>query len=274
MHKFQDTVGFITGAASGIGLAAAEALGERGMALMLTDIEKDTLQTAAQGLRAKGMEIESAVLDVSDYAAYQAVAKRALERFGKINFLFNNAGVGSFSPAGSTPMADWRWVVNVNLLGVAHGVECILPAMEALSEPCHIVNTASIAGHLGLAGMGPYNATKFAVVGYSESLRDQLAGSHIAISVLCPAFVKTRIAESRRNHPDGNSQPQQNDGDVDVANIIEEGGMELSQLMEIVMDGIEKERFYLFSHPDYWPVLEERLDRIRQDYAAVLASKD
>ena len=271
LREFKDTVGFITGGASGIGLAAAEALGKRGMKLMLADIEADTLARAVEGLRSKGITAEGLPLDVADSAAYESVTRQTLEHFGKVNFLFNNAGVGSFAMAGATPIADWQWVVNVNLLGVAHGIEYFLPSMQALNEPCHIVNTASMAGHVGVAGMGPYNATKFAVVGYSESLRDQLAETHIKVSVLCPAFVKTRIADSRRNHPNGSTDQHLDPVERDVAELIAETGMETSQLMDIFMAGIEQDRFYLFSHADFWPVLEERLERIRQDYAAVLA---
>ena len=270
MREFKDTVGFITGGASGIGLAAAEALGRRGMNLMLADIEADTLASAVDGLRAQGISVEGLTLDVADSVAYESAARQTLERFGKVNFLFNNAGVGSFALAGATPIADWQWVVHVNLLGVAYGVECFLPSMQALNEPCHIVNTASMAGHVGAAGMGPYNAAKFAVVGYSESLRDQLRETQVEVSVLCPAFVKTRIAHSRRNHPGGGTEQDPNQVDSDVANLIAETGMETAQLMDVFMSGIEQDRFYLFSHPDYWPILEERLERIRRDYAAVL----
>lgn len=273
MKTFENTCGFITGGASGIGLAMARELGSRGMSLMLADIEADALETAASELRHVGIEANTVVLDVADPSAYEQAARHTLEQLGKINFLFNNAGVGARSPAGQTPIADWQWVVNVNLLGVAYGVENFLPSMLALDEPCFIMNTASLAGHVANPGFGPYNATKFAVVGYSESLRLELERSNVGVAVLCPAWVKTRIAQSGRNHPDNAKAEASVDGMNAIAKLIEAEGIAVEQLVDRALDAMADGTFNVFTHADFWPLVEDRLSRVRGDYLRVLEGK-
>jgi NADP-dependent 3-hydroxy acid dehydrogenase YdfG len=270
MHTFDNTVGFITGGAAGIGLAVARELGRQGMSLMLVDIEPHTLEQASATLRAEGITVESQVLDVADAAAYGEAAAKTLAHFGKINFLFNNAGVASHAPAGSTPLADWHWVVNVNLFGVVHGVENFLPAMLALDEPCWLVNTASIAGHIAGPVMGPYNATKFAVVGYSESLKVELADTQVGVSVLCPAWVKTGIAESRRNHHSSEERDNVEAGESMIADVIAREGINPEEVAKCVAQGMREGIFNLFTHPKFWPLIEARLDTIRADYQRIL----
>lgn len=271
MHTFTNTCGFITGAASGIGLAMAQELGKRGMSLMLADIEADALEQAASALRAAGVQAETVVLDVGDPVAYEHAARHTLQRLGKVNFLFNNAGVGALSPAGQTSVADWQWVVNVNLLGVAYGVENFLPAMLALDEPCFIMNTASLAGHVANPGFGPYNATKFAVVGYSESLRMELEHSNVGVAVLCPAWVKTRIAQSGRNHPDSaRAAAATAAGEMSaIAQLIAAEGIPVQQLIERALTAMADGTFNVFTHADFWPLVEERLNRVRDDHQQI-----
>lgn len=274
MKTFTDTCGFITGGASGIGLAMARALGSRGMSLMLADIEPEALQEAANRLRTENIRVDTAVLDVGDPVAYERVAAQTLAQLGKVNFLFNNAGVGSFSPAGRTPVADWQWVVNVNLLGVAYGVEYFLPSMLELDEPCFIMNTASLAGHLANTNFGPYNATKFGVVGYSEGLRLELEGSNVGVAVLCPAWVKTRIAHSGRNHPDPVRADAAAGSAAGLAQLIETEGIPVEQLIDRALEAMADGTFNVFTHADFWPLLEERLNSVRSDYAKALAAVD
>jgi NAD(P)-dependent dehydrogenase (short-subunit alcohol dehydrogenase family) len=267
MRDFAEKVGFITGGAGGIGYAVAEAMAKRGMALMLVDIEPDTLAAAAAKLAHYDAHIETAVLDVSDLEAYRKVAKQTLDHFGKINFLFNNAGVGSGAIAGTGSIEDWRWTVEVNLMGVVYGVECFLAGMRESGESCHIVNTASMAGFLAAPGMGSYTATKFAVVGYSETLDVELAEFPIGVSVLCPAWVKTRINESRRNHPDGQGlSVEESDRAREITALIENEGMDPQEIAELVVRGVENDELYLFSHPDFWPLMEKRLEQIKAAY--------
>lgn len=274
MNNFENTVGFITGGAAGIGLGVGRALGLKGMTLVLADVEATTLEKAAEELRGEGITVYTEVLDVRDADAYREVAERTLATYGKVNFLFNNAGVGGGrTNAGETPLQDWRWVVDVNLMGVVYGVEFFLPAMRACGEPCYVINTASLAGHTANPGMGAYCATKFAVVGYSEAMRYELADSNIELSVLCPAWVKTRIAQSRRNHPDPDEAAQasgEQDGMNMIDQIIANEGISVEALAERVVAGMASGTFYLFTHPDFWPAMKERLDRITADYNEVM----
>ena len=265
MDNFANTVGFITGGASGIGLGVARALGERGMTVVLADIEADTLAAAAQDLRGSGISVDSAVLDVSDAGAYRAVAERTLDRHGTLHFLFNNAGVG-----GGPGLADWRWVIDVNVMGVVHGVEFFLPAMRASGEIGYIINTASLAGHIVNPAMPAYCASKFAVVAYSEALLSELADTPIDVSVLCPAWVKTRIAQSHRNHPNPDATASGDPAMDAIHKVIEEEGMSVEDLADRVLRGMASKTFNLFTHAEFWPEVKNRLDRIRDDYREVL----
>jgi NAD(P)-dependent dehydrogenase (short-subunit alcohol dehydrogenase family) len=265
MDNFENTVGFVTGGASGIGLGVARALGERGMTVVLADIEAATLTSAAEELRGSGIRVDTEVLDVSDADAYQAVAQRTLETYGTLHFLFNNAGVG-----GGPSLEDWRWVMDVNVMGVVHGVEFFLPAMLASGEIGYIVNTASLAGHIVNPAMPAYCASKFAVVAYSEALLAQLADTPIDVSVLCPAWVKTRIAHSQRNHPNPDAAGTVHPNFEEVHKVIEEEGMSVEELADRVLRGLASKTFNLFTHADFLPEVESRLNRIRDDYREVL----
>jgi NAD(P)-dependent dehydrogenase (short-subunit alcohol dehydrogenase family) len=269
VKDFSHSTGFLTGGASGIGLAMAKELGSRGMRVMLADIEAGALAGAEKTLRDEGIDAHGIVLDVGDPEAYARAAEQTLAAFGKVNFLFNNAGVGTLSPAGQTPVRDWQWVVNVNLLGVAYGVELFLPGMQALDEPCHIMNTASLAGHVANPGFGPYNATKFGVVGYSECLRMELAESNVGVSVLCPAWIKTRIAHSHRNHPDAGRANDDTAGMNPLAELIEAEGLPVETLIGRAVDAMADGTFHVFTHADFWPMVDERLNRVREDYGKV-----
>ncbi|MFK7829063.1 MAG: SDR family NAD(P)-dependent oxidoreductase [Congregibacter sp.] len=270
MQHFEKTVGFITGGASGIGLGMARGLGQRGMTVVLADIEASRLDSAASTLRAEGIAVETAVLDVRDAQAYKAIARQTLDRHGAVHFLFNNAGVAGPSPVGESTIEDWRWVVDVNLMGVVHGVEFFLPAMRAAGEPGYIINTASMAGHLASPGMASYCATKYAVVGYSEVMDIELRETPIDVSVLCPAFVKTRIADSMRNHPNPDVAAVPNAGAEKIGRIIDHEGMSVEDLVERILKGMAARTFYLFSHKEFWPHMQKRMDLIRADYQEVL----
>jgi NAD(P)-dependent dehydrogenase (short-subunit alcohol dehydrogenase family) len=195
-------VAVITGGASGIGYATAERLSASGARLVLGDVERDALDVAVKQLTEGGAQVVGVPCDVAKLADVERLRDEAVDAFGAVHVVFNNAGVGGGPTIGS-PIELWRWVSSVNLDGVVHGVHAFLPALLDQDEG-HIVNTASLAGLGGVPGMGPYCATKFAVVGYSESLYLELRarGSRVGVSVLCPGFVRTRIAESARNLPD------------------------------------------------------------------------
>ena len=172
MQDFSGKTAFITGSAGGIGFAIAKSLGAWGAKIMLSDLCEKRLKVACEALTTSGVVADYVVCDVSDANSVDLAAQRTLERFGKIHVLVNNAGVSCGGPTGEIPLADWNWSVGINLMGVVHGVEIFTPLIKAHGEGGHIVNTASVAGHLAFAGGGPYVATKFAVVGYSETIRE------------------------------------------------------------------------------------------------------
>jgi NAD(P)-dependent dehydrogenase (short-subunit alcohol dehydrogenase family) len=192
----------ITGGASGIGFATATRLAAAGAKLVLGDIEEGPLNVAVKELANAGASVVGVHCDVAKLEDVEALRDAAIAEFGAVHVVFNNAGVGGGPTIGS-PIEMWRWVSAVNLDGVVHGIHVFLPLLLDQDEG-HVVNTASLAGLGGVPGMGPYCATKFAVVGLSESLFFDLANrrSRVGVSVLCPGFVATRIAESGRNMPD------------------------------------------------------------------------
>jgi NAD(P)-dependent dehydrogenase (short-subunit alcohol dehydrogenase family) len=191
----------ITGGASGIGLATARRMAAQGARLVLGDVEDGPLGAAVESLRGDGADVTGVHCDVAVLEDVERLRDEALAAYGAVHVVFNNAGVGG-GPTLGAPIGLWRWTVGVNLDGVYHGVYAFLPLLLEQNEG-HVINTASLAGLGGVPGMGPYCATKFAVVGLSESLWYdlELAGSDVRVSVLCPGFVKTRISESARNMP-------------------------------------------------------------------------
>jgi NAD(P)-dependent dehydrogenase (short-subunit alcohol dehydrogenase family) len=244
-------VAVITGGASGIGLATAERLGASGAKLVLGDVERDALDVAVKQLSANGADVVGVPCDVAKLADVERLRDESVKAFGAVHVVFNNAGVGG-GPTIDSPIELWRWVSSVNLDGVVYGVHAFLPMLLEQDEG-HIVNTASLAGLGGVPGMGPYCATKFAVVGYSESLYLELRarGSGVGVSVLCPGFVRTRIAESARNLPDELRPERIPDGFGElesVAAAVVAAGIEPSVVAEHVAGAITSGEFWIFPH--------------------------
>lgn len=202
MQDFDGKVAVVTGAASGIGLGLARRFAAEGMKVVLGDVEKDALDAAVAELDASGAEIEGVVTDVTDPAQVQALADAAMARFGAVQVVCNNAGVGGGGLSWEMPLATWEWVIGVNLWGVIHGVRTFAPLLIDQPEG-HMVNTASVAGLVAAPFMGPYNASKHAIVGISETLYHEftMVAPHVKVSVLCPGWVNTKIADSVRNRP-------------------------------------------------------------------------
>ena len=202
METFEGKVAVITGGASGLGLAMAQRFAEAGMNIVIGDIEAEPLAMAEAAIASKGAKVLPQRTDVSKAEDVEALAESAYRRFGAVHVLCNNAGIGG-SPGAlwELSLEDWRWVIDVDLWSVVHGVRSFVPRMIAGGQEAHVVNTASVAGLVSGAVGGPYTVAKFGVVALSEQLYFELgrAGHPIGVSVLCPGFVNTNIYDSSRN---------------------------------------------------------------------------
>lgn len=266
MEQLQGKVAVITGAASGIGKAVATRAVAEGMKVVLADIEENALKEAADELAAGGADVIAAVTDVSNVASVRELRDRALREFDAVHLVHNNAGVGTGGPIWDVPEQDWRWILEVNLWGVVHGISTFVPLFIEQGEG-HVVNTASIAGLTTAPFLGPYNATKQAVVAISETLYKDLEASGVSgvgVSVLCPGFVQTRIAESERNRPPW--APERDvEGATDMRGLIQDlvrGGIPADQVAELVLDAVRTNTFYILTHPELRGALRTRFDDI------------
>lgn len=267
MEHLDGKVAVITGGASGIGLAMARRFGAAGMRLMLADVDEASLGDAAASLRGEGRDVSTFVCDVSDAASVDALAADTIEAYGSVHVVCNNAGVGAGGAMADVPLAEWEWVLGVNLWGVIHGVRSFLPLLRQAGEG-HIVNTASVAGLFSAPFMGPYNVSKFGVVTLSETLFHELrlADEPVGVSVLCPAWVRTRIHESARNRPDAAGGPVTPGGEADgvgqlMRNFIETG-MDPTQVADAVLAAVVANRFYILTHDDSAAAVTARAEAI------------
>jgi len=207
VREFGGRVAVVTGGASGIGFSLASAFAAEGMKVVLGDIEAPALDDAVGKLESSGAEVIGVVTDVSDGVQVQALADAAVARFGAIHIACNNAGVGAGGLSWEAPLSTWEWVLGVNLWGVIHGLRAFVPILMQQPQG-YVVNTASVAGLVAGPLMAPYNASKHAVVALSETLHHEMAmmAPHVKVSVLCPGWVRTRIADSARNRPEGTAE--------------------------------------------------------------------
>jgi NAD(P)-dependent dehydrogenase (short-subunit alcohol dehydrogenase family) len=243
----------VTGAASGIGLALAQRAAADGMDVVLADVDEPGLAEAVAALgQTSAVEVVSVRCDVSDPDQVEALASTTHERFGSVELLCNNAGVGGGGAVAELSRKDWEWVLGVNLWGVIHGVTSFLPKMVESGTPAHVVNTASMAGFFATAGMAPYAVSKFGVVALSESMRAELAGTPVGVSVLCPGWVSTRIHESERNRPAELTveRPPRADEMRDMIRQVIESGLPPAAVADKVFDAVQADRFWIFTHPE------------------------
>ncbi|WCM91389.1 SDR family oxidoreductase [Acidovorax sp. NCPPB 2350] len=272
IDDFQGKTAVLTGAGSGFGLECARIGARRGMRLVLVDVQQDALDAAETEMRAAGAEVLARRVDVSDAAQMECLAADVHAHFGAPHFVFNNAGVGAGGLVWENSVADWNWVLGVNLMGVVHGVRLFTPMMldAARQDPAwrgHIVNTASMAGLLTPPNMGIYNVSKHAVVSLTETLYQDLAlvTDQIGASVLCPYFVPTGIGRSERNRPDAPAVPltrSQLIGQAMTGKAVDSGKVTAADVARMVFDGIAANRFYLFSHPQALGNVQSRIESI------------
>ena len=267
MSKFIGKTAVISGGAEGIGLSIAKALGEQKMNIVLTDINEKNLQKASLELETIGVPVLPVVLDVAKEDQWQEVAEKAIARFGKIHMVVNNAGVGGESGSIENQNArGWQWALDVNLMGVVFGAKVMVPLIKQHGEGGWIVNVASMAGMGGTPYGGAYTATKAAVVAVSESWAGELESEGINVSVLCPAFVQTRIYDSERNRQSQYKSDKKSAISENVflnkAKKMVENGIEVSIVGKRVVEALNDGEFYIFTHPNYRPLVEERSSQI------------
>lgn len=274
MKQFEGRVAVITGGASGFGKEFARTGAALGMKLVLADVQQDALDAAVAELKAQGAEVFGVRTDVSRGEQVQALADAAMERFGQVNVLFNNAGVGAGGLLWENSLKDWEWVLGVNLYGVIHGVRIFTPLMLAAAEKdptyqAHIVNTASMAGLLSPPAMGVYNVSKHAVVTLTETLYQDLGlvTGQVRCSVLCPYFVPTGINQSQRNRPTdlANDAPPTRSQMVSQAltdKAVTSGKVTAEDVARKTFDAIREESFYIYSHPQALAPVQQRFEDI------------
>ena len=268
MKDLQGKVAVVTGAASGFGREFARACAAAGAKVVLADVdEKGMLATVA----ALPPASESLVMrcDVTRAGDLEALAARTYERFGAAHLLFNNAGVAVCGPAWTATLEDWKWVLDINLMGVVHGIRAFVPRMLAAGEPGHVVNTASVAGLISLPGSAVYCVSKHGVVTLSECLRHDLrvAKSALGVSVLCPAFVQTGIFESARNRPKELAStnplgaPYEEAGKKAVA----ASKLSAADIARITLEAVAAGRFYVLPHRKTLAAIETRMQDVLQE---------
>ena len=272
MKKFKGKVAVITGASSGIGRALAERCAQEGMKVVIADTDKKALAQTEKDLKASGASVLAVSTDVSKPGEVEALAKKTIDTFGAVHLLCNAVGVHTLAPLSETTLADWQWVIGVNLNGAIYSVEAFLPFMFKQDTECHIVNTTSVlGGFYALPFNGPYNLSEFALVTLSETLYLELATLHhkVKVSVLSPDYADTGIMDSELHRPAelknaptkakaGEANPNfQKIKDIIQATVQAETPPE--QLADMVFEAIKEEKFYIFPHPTSNVIMADRL---------------
>jgi len=271
MKEFKDKVAVVTGAASGIGRAMAERFAAEGMKVVLADIDEGALAETAAEMEAKGATVLTVRTDVSAFDDVAALANKAVDAFGAVHVLCNNAGVSVGGMSWERTLKDWQWVLGVNLWGVIHGHQAFVPIMLEQDTEGHIVNTASMAGLTSIPMHGVYQVTKHGVVTLSETLHHELAmtGAKVKVSVLCPGWVNTRIGDSDRTRSadlqneaaEPTMRPEEEAFDKFARQALAEG-LSPQQVADDVFRAIRDERFYILTHPEWNDFIRTRMEDI------------
>lgn len=259
MQDFNNKVAVITGAASGIGAGLARHCAGEGMRVVLADRNGEGLQQLADSLKT---ETATQLVDVADSEQVAALADLAWEHFGQVDLLFNNAGVLISGATWEVPLKDWQWILNINLMGVVHGLHHFVPRMLAQGTPAHIVNTSSLAGLLAAPLMGPYTVGKQAVLALTETLSYELADSPIGVSALCPGPIATDITNSGK---DRQAQAAPSEGQKQLMQFLSDGvsqGMSPIECAKLVFQAIRDNRFWVFTHEDFKSEYQRRYEGV------------
>jgi NAD(P)-dependent dehydrogenase (short-subunit alcohol dehydrogenase family) len=270
-------VAVVTGAAGGIGRALAEAFVAAGSAVVVADLDQDGAVSAAAQLEAAGGDALAVAVDVADPVSVEALAEATVERFGRVDVLCNNAGVSTFNLIQDQTLDDWRWVVDVNLWGVVHGLHSFLPILRQQPTPSHIVNTSSMGGVMGAVPfIGPYAASKAAVIATSEALRVecQAYAPHIGVSVLCPSSTESGVLESERARPQVLGAEQRT-ADAEAMRLAIKstldpaaGGSTAAEVADRTLAAIGAGEFWVFVHDGERPMVQARVDEMLAAFPA------
>ena len=273
MDDLVGKVAFITGAASGMGLTMARSFSAAGMKVVLADIEQEALAKVEQEFGASNREAMCIKLDVTSRDSMEEAAQKTIERFGKVHVLVNNAGVAVRGQLDQMEYQDWDWTLGVNLDGVVNGLQAFISLIKSHGEGGHIVNTASMAGQMALPGIGVYTASKYAVVGISETLRLDLADDNIGVSVLCPGLVDTNIFHSGRNRPaeleastDTSIMIGGTSSNESMQETIKQGALDPKIVGDMVVKAVLDNEPYIFTHPELENMVEERFKSISSSF--------
>jgi len=275
INDFQGKTAVLTGAGSGFGLECARIGARLGMNLVLVDVQREPLEAAAEEMRAAGVQVLAQRVDVSNRMQMEVLARSVQETFGAPHLVFNNAGVGAGGLVWENSVADWEWVLGVNVWGVIHGVRLFTPMMleAARADPAwrgHIINTASMAGLLTPPNMGIYNVSKHAVVSLTETLYQDLSlvTDQIGASLLCPYFVPTGINHSERNRPENRPAMEQTAsqkiGQAMTDKAVSSGKVTAPEVAQKVFDAVAANQFYVFSHPQALGAVQSRMEDVVQ----------
>jgi NAD(P)-dependent dehydrogenase (short-subunit alcohol dehydrogenase family) len=270
MKELKGKVAAVTGAASGLGRAMALAFAREGMHVALADVDEKGLNETQEAAKKFGARTTTLRVDVSRGEQVEAFRDRALKELGGVHVVCNNAGVSTLGAAWEASVADWQWILGVNLWGVIHGVRAFAPQLIAQNEG-HIVNTASVSGLISPPGSSTYNVTKHAVVALSETLHHDLRerSSAVGVSVLCPAYVPTRITESERNRPHAASEKSWETiaREAMLKKAVASGKISADQVAQAVVAAVKDERFYILTHARIKGAIQARMEDILQERA-------
>jgi NAD(P)-dependent dehydrogenase (short-subunit alcohol dehydrogenase family) len=268
MDTLESKVAVVTGAASGIGLGMARAFGHEGMRVVLSDVSDERLNNAVTDLQSEGIDCIGQIADVRSLEAVEALARAAVDTYGQVHVVCNNAGVGVFGRQWELSEQDWAFAIDVCLWGVINGVRVFVPRMLASGVQCHVVNTASMGGLLSAPFVGPYAAAKHGVVGLSKSLRVELGGTNVGVTLVCPGNVRTNVARAMREQRDGQRRGGSTDLD-DFLNFLESGlqdesAMDPADVGKLVVQAIKTNQFWLLPNgAPQLPLVEADFEEMR-----------
>jgi NAD(P)-dependent dehydrogenase (short-subunit alcohol dehydrogenase family) len=276
MDTLESKVAMVTGAASGIGLGMARAFGHEGMRVVLSDVSDEGLNKAVTDLQSEGIDCIGQIADVRSLEAVEALARSALDSYGQVHVVCNNAGVGVFGRQWELSEQDWALAIDVCLWGVINGVRVFVPRMLASGVQCHVVNTASMGGLLSAPFVGPYAAAKHGVVGLSKSLRVELGGTNVGVTLVCPGNVRTNVARAMREQRD--SQRRAGSADLDdflsflESGLEDESAMDPADVGKLVVQAIRTNQFWLLPNgAPQLPLVEADFEEMRSSSSSLVA---